>query len=66
MDKVASETSKVLTAQIQTSLSDVFSRTVVPSFERSCQNMFQQLSSTFQRGMEESKQHNILANFHPR
>jgi len=54
-DKVALEMSKVLQQRIQTLLPDIFFRTVIPAFERSCQSMFQQLASTYHRGMDESK-----------
>lgn len=54
-DKVSFEVAKLLQDRIQTILPDIFFQTLIPAFERSCQVMFQQLSSTYHKGLEESK-----------
>ena len=55
VDKIAVEMSKVLQERIQAMLPDIFLRTIVPAFERLCQSMFQQLATTYFKGMDESK-----------
>ena len=52
---MVSEISKVLRDRIETVLPNIFMQTLVPSFERACQEMFRQLASTYQKGMEESE-----------
>ncbi|CAK8695530.1 unnamed protein product [Clavelina lepadiformis] len=50
----AAMTSKAIEGHVQASLKEVFLTRVVPSFEQSCQVMFQQLAGTFHRGLEEA------------
>lgn len=42
---------------LQDALRTCFESTVLPSFERTCQTMFDQVESSFQHGMSEYTQH---------
>lgn len=42
---------------MQDALRSCFESTVLPAFERSCQSMFAQIETHFQRGMAEYTQH---------
>uniref|UniRef100_F7BD94 Enhancer of mRNA-decapping protein 4 n=1 Tax=Ciona intestinalis TaxID=7719 RepID=F7BD94_CIOIN len=54
VDHIGTSTAKAIHSQVQGSLPEIFFTTLIPAFERSCQNMFQQLSTTYHRGMEET------------
>ncbi|XP_078482620.1 LOW QUALITY PROTEIN: enhancer of mRNA-decapping protein 4-like [Ciona intestinalis] len=54
VDHIGTSTAKAIHSQVQASLPEIFFTTLIPAFERSCQNMFQQLSTTYHRGMEET------------
>merc|ERR1719427_615381 len=54
VDNIASTTASAIHNHLSSALADILFKTVIPSFERSCQNMFLQLSNTYNKGMDET------------
>jgi len=53
VENVANSLASALTPAIHASFKDALTATLVPAFEKSSQNMFVQLSSTFNKGLKE-------------
>ncbi len=54
-EAVGNAVARSLQRTIHSSYEDVFRSTVLPSFERACQEMFRQVDEAFHRGTKECK-----------
>jgi len=64
---VGSAVAASLQQAVQSSYEDVFRGTVLPSFEKACQEMFRQIDETFRRGTatcEGEKGEGVVGNHH--
>ena len=53
LDSIAAATTSALQTQLQQQFPDILFKTVIPAFERSCQNMLLQLSNTYSKGIDQ-------------
>lgn len=53
LDSIANATTSALQVQLQQQFPDILFKTVIPAFERSCQNMLLQLSNTYSKGIDQ-------------
>jgi enhancer of mRNA-decapping protein 4 len=55
MEVLGNSAATALQPSVQLVYKDIFTNLVVPSFEKSCQSMFQQINESFSKGTKECK-----------
>ena len=55
VDAIGGAAASALQGPIQVTYREAFQSTILPSFERACQNMFQQINESFHKGTQQCK-----------
>ena len=55
VEAIGGATASALQGPIQVTYREAFQNTILPSFERACQNMFQQINESFNKGTQQCK-----------
>ena len=55
MDSIGGAAATALQGPIQVTYREAFQRDILPSFERACQSMFQQINDSFHKGTQQCK-----------
>lgn len=53
VDAIGGAAASALQGPIQVTYREAFQSTIMPSFERACQNMFQQINESFHKGTQQ-------------
>lgn len=53
VDAIGTAAASALQGPIQVTYREAFQSTILPSFERACQNMFQQINESFHKGTQQ-------------
>ena len=60
VDAIGGAAATALQGPIQVTYREAFQSTILPSFERACQNMFQQINESFHKGTQQCKFWSVL------